>query len=150
MACVSKSSGEPGEGVLVSGPARTLAKAITPNKLQPMKRDLARSLRRQMTDAEAKPWRALRNRTFAGCKFRRQVPIGPYVVDFISHERRLVIELDGGQHGDQLAYDAARTRRIERDGYRVLRFWNNDVLRNIEGVLQVIASALDTPHPPTA
>ena len=103
----------------------------------------ARQLRRQMTDAEASLWHHLRNRALMGCKFRRQHPIGPYIVDFACIERKLVIELDGGQHADN-ASDLARTRWIQANGYRVLRFWNNDALRQQQVVLAVILEALES------
>ena len=101
------------------------------------KRNFARSLRRRMTDAEARLWFHLRNRSFAGCKFRRQHPIGPYVVDFVCLEARLVVELDGGHHANKSS-DAIRTAFLETQGYRVLRFWNNDVLTQTEAVLAAI------------
>ena len=83
-----------------------------------------------------------------GSHFRRQAAIGPFIVDFASRKAKLVIELDGGQHDWQQAADASRTQRIEAAGYRVLRFWNNDVLGNLEGVLNEIQSALPpTPDP---
>src|SRR5262245_14031426 len=94
----------------------------------------ARALRRAMTDAERKLWFALRDRRLEGTKFRRQVPIGPYIADFVYFESRMVIEVDGGQHADS-AHDAKRDRWFEANRFRVLRFWNNDVLSNIEGVL---------------
>ena len=103
----------------------------------------ARQLRRQMTDAEASLWHHLRNRTLMGCKFRRQHPIGPYIVDFACIERKLVVELDGGQHVDNLD-DSARTRWIQANGYRVLRFWNNDALRQQQVVLAVILEVLES------
>lgn len=102
----------------------------------------ARALRRDSTDAERAMWRLLRSRQLAGHKFRRQLPIGPYIADFACFARKLVVELDGGQHGIAVARDAARTRVIERHGYRVARFWNNDVLENPEGVLTMILAAL--------
>ena len=113
-----------------------------------MPNQVARKLRRSATDAEARLWLALRNRQLGNCKFRRQQPIGPYVVDFICHERRLVIELDGGQHAT--TDETARTARIVADGYHVVRFWNHDVLHNIDGVLTAIAEAIaaQPPHPP--
>ena len=98
----------------------------------------AAQLRTQSTDAEKRLWGALRNRQLAGYKFRRQFPIPPYIADFICLEMRLIIELDGGQHADAAAYDAARTAFLEQQGFRVLRFWNNDVLGNTEGVLEEI------------
>ena len=78
----------------------------------------------------------------AGAKFRRQVPIGPFIADFLCKELSIIVEADGGQHSDQEAYDARRTAWLESQGYRVLRFWNNEVLENIEGVLEVIQGAL--------
>ena len=102
----------------------------------------ARALRKQAPDAERLLWKRLRNRQLNGHKFRRQTPVGPYVVDFLCLEHRLVIELDGGQHADQQEKDAARSARLAAWGFRVLRFWNHDVLGNTEGVLQVIRDAL--------
>ena len=96
----------------------------------------ARRLRRGSTDAEAKLWRHLRSRQIEGAKFVRQLPIGPHIADFACREAHLAIELDGGQHTPEA--DAPRTQIIEAFGYRVLRFWNNDVLENTEGVLEVI------------
>src|SRR3546814_5708338 len=90
----------------------------------------ARELRRHATEAEKLLWRALRE-AFPTAKFRRRVPRGPYFADFCSHAARLVIEVDGGQHAEARAYDTARTRFIGREGYRVLRFWNTEVLGNV-------------------
>ena len=104
------------------------------------KRDFARHLRSSMTDAEQALWRRLRRRQ-AGCRFRRQVPIGPFIADFACIERRLVIELDGGQHQASRT-DPRRDAWLRRRGYRVLRFWNTDVLQNMEGVLAVVLSQL--------
>jgi very-short-patch-repair endonuclease len=94
-----------------------------------------------MTDAERKVWYALRDRRFVQFKFRRQVPVGPYVADFACFEARLVIELDGGQHAGSY-HDKRRDRWFATNGFRVLRFWNNEVLSNIEGVMTVLAQAL--------
>src|SRR4051794_34506858 len=102
---------------------------------------LARRLRRDSTDAERRLWYRLRARQIDGAKFVRQEPIGPYVVDFICRERRLIVEVDGGQHATD-PRDAVRDRMLSDHGYRVLRFWNNDVLSNTEGVLESIAAAL--------
>jgi len=104
----------------------------------------ARELRQNATDAEHVLWQLLRNRQLLGYKFRRQHPLAGYVLDFYCHETKLAVELDGSQHTqpDQAAYDAERTRILEAEGLRVLRFWNNDVLRNIEAVLEVIVDAL--------
>jgi very-short-patch-repair endonuclease len=106
----------------------------------------ARRLRSQLTDAERKLWFALRDRRFQLFKFRRQVPIGPYVADFLSFGSRLVVEVDGGQHSDP-GRDSKRDRWFAENGFRVVRFWNNDVLSNLEGVLTALAMELDTPHP---
>jgi very-short-patch-repair endonuclease len=105
----------------------------------------SRSLRANMTDAERKVWAMLRS-AFPEWRFRRQVPFRQYIADFASHRARLVIEVDGGQHG--VAEDAPRTAIIEADGYRVLRFWNNDVLANIEGVATLLANVLAETSPP--
>jgi very-short-patch-repair endonuclease len=93
-----------------------------------------------MTDAERKSWYAPRDRRFSGLKFRRQVPIGHYIVDFVCFEHRLVIEVDGGQHADSL-HDQRRDRWLAANNFRVLRFWNNEVLTNLEGVMTVLAQA---------
>ena len=103
--------------------------------------DRARTLRRNSTDAEKLLWRELR-RAFPQAKFRRQCPVGPFFADFLSFRHRLVIEVDGGQHAMQDSSDEARTRFIESQGFRVIRFWNNEVLGNIEGVLQSISPNL--------
>ena len=102
-----------------------------------------------MTVAERKLWSVLRNRQLEGAKFRRQQPIGPFIADFVCQERRLIVEADGGQHVENEA-DARRTTFLESKGYRVLRFWNNDILANLDGVAQLITSALSTPHPARA
>jgi len=102
----------------------------------------ARNLRRLQTDAERKLWLLLRDRRLAGFKFRRQHPIGPFIADFCCTEVRIIVELDGGQHAISRAGDAARSRYLEGQGYRVLRFWNNEVSGNISGVLERIAEAL--------
>ena len=102
----------------------------------------ARRLRRDATDAESVLWYALRDKLPAA-RFRRQVPFGPYFADFASHGARLIVEVDGGQHGPER--DAARTDFLRGEGYRVIRFWNNDVLQNLDGVLQMIATALPSP-----
>ena len=108
----------------------------------------ASELRKTPTEAEALLWYHLRDRRFAEHKFRRQRPIGPYFADFACLDAKLVIELDGGQHVDAAAYDADRTRFIEGQGFRVLRFWNNDVLTQMSVVLEQILLALNVdPHP---
>jgi lipoyl(octanoyl) transferase len=108
----------------------------------------ARPLRENQSDAEKLLWRHLRNRQVEGAKFRRQQMIAPYIVDFVCFESRLIVELDGGQHAEQVEYDERRTRFLEDQGFRVLRFWNNDVFSNIEGVLQRIVENLNPPSPP--
>ena len=103
---------------------------------------LQRKLRNTSTDAERKLWQHLRGRQFGDCKFRRQHPFGDFIVDFVCLERRLVIELDGGQHARATRYDAPRTKALEQAGFTVLRFWNNDAFDNIEGVLEIVWRAL--------
>jgi len=107
----------------------------------------ARALRKSETDAERKIWQQLRSRSLNGAKFRRQHPVGPYIVDFIYINEKLIIELDGGQHQQQQAYDVQRTAFLEMAGYQVMRFWDNDVLLRTESVMQAIHNAVVTPHP---
>ncbi|WP_109260770.1 endonuclease domain-containing protein [Hyphobacterium indicum] len=105
-------------------------------------RDRARKLRREQTDAEGKLWYLLRNRRLAGYKFKRQFPIGRYIADFACAELKLVIEADGGQHADRQPYDDNRSRWLQCEGWRVLRFWNHDILNNIEGVTETLLEAV--------
>ncbi len=100
----------------------------------------ARRLRRNMPDAEKKLWAELRGRRLAGLKFRRQHPIGPYIADFVCHNPKLVIELDGDQHGrkEHSKDDAVRTEWLNAKGFKVLRFWNNDVIQTMDSVLETI------------
>jgi very-short-patch-repair endonuclease len=102
----------------------------------------ARALRRDQTEVERKLWSMLRGRRLDGFKFRRQVPIDRFFADFACVDAKLVVELDGGQHSDQAAYDAERTRVIEACGWRVIRFWNHKVLLEPEGVVATILDAL--------
>jgi very-short-patch-repair endonuclease len=103
-----------------------------------------------MTDAETKIWQRLRAHRFMDLSFRRQLPIGPYIVDFVCLEARLIIEIDGGQHeSHQAAYDAKRDTWLRGEGFRILRFWNNDVLKNFDGVLDRVVEALRGPLPPS-
>ena len=101
-------------------------------------KERARSLRKRQTDAERLLWSRLRSRQLARFKFRRQQTMGVYIIDFISLEAMLIIELDGGQHATQLEYDAKRSGYLNRLGFKVLRFWNNDVLQDIDAVLEFI------------
>jgi very-short-patch-repair endonuclease len=101
----------------------------------------ARRLRVDQTDAETVLWNKIRNRQLDGRKFVRQLPIAGYICDFVCRERHLVVEVDGGQHSGS-KQDAVRDRRLAEEGYRIVRFWNHDVLRNIEGVLIVIQQEL--------
>jgi very-short-patch-repair endonuclease len=105
-------------------------------------RQRARALRGRMTDAERKLWFALRDRRFAGFKFRRQVPIDRFIADFVCFEARLIIEVDGGQHAGSLQ-DRWRDRWFAANGFCVVRFWNNEVLSNLDGVLTVLSAALE-------
>ncbi|MDE2307342.1 MAG: endonuclease domain-containing protein [Xanthomonadaceae bacterium] len=103
----------------------------------------ARQLRNESTDAERRLWYFLRRQQLAGYKFRRQYPLAGYIADFVCVPARLVIELDGGQHLDALAYDRRRTEVLQREGYRVLRFWNDDALLRTEDVLREIFRVLE-------
>ncbi len=105
----------------------------------------ARSLRRDSTDAERRLWRLIRSRA-AGCKFRRQHPIGPYFADFACVERKLVVELDGGQHDARREQDERRTADLQQSGWHVLRFWNDEVLTNEDGVWQRLEIFLRRPR----
>jgi UDP-N-acetyl-alpha-D-muramoyl-L-alanyl-L-glutamate epimerase len=102
----------------------------------------ARKLRRDQTDAEKKLWSRLRNRNLDGLKFKRQVVIEGFVVDFACWDARIIVEADGGQHNEQIAMDDERTKVLESAGFIVLRFWNNEVLSNIDGVLEVTLAAV--------
>jgi very-short-patch-repair endonuclease len=107
----------------------------------------ARQLRKNLTDAERLLWRRLRLWQVDGFKFRRQQPLGNYIVDFVCLEKRLIIEVDGGQHAQQANYDTDRDAWLRNQGFVILRFWNNDVLKNIDGVMEVIAKNLQsTPY----
>ena len=110
----------------------------------------ARELREQMTDAEVRLWFRLRANQIGGHHFRRQVPVGPYVVDFLCAKAQLVVEVDGSQHQTPLNHDEARTAWLRARGFRVLRFWNNEVLAQTEGVLEKIRLVLleTPPYPP--
>ena len=110
--------------------------------LQSLMKSRARSLRRNSTDAEIILWQHLRDSRLLGYKFRRQVPIGKYIVDFLCEDKAIIIELDGGQHMERESYDQIRTDWLEAYGFRVLRFWNNDVMGNTDAVLERLLSFL--------
>ena len=124
-----------------------------PNNFRPglygsmqLQRDLARRLRRDETDAEQELWKRIRDRQL-GVKFRRQYSSGPYIADFCCVEELLIVELDGGQHAEQISKDAERTAYLVKCGFRVLRFWNDHVLRDIDLVIEEIARNLKGPSP---
>ena len=110
-------------------------------------RNRARKLRRQQTDVETKLWMRLRDRQLNGAKFRRQHPIGPYIVDFCCPDRELIVEIDGGQHAEQASADQIRTNFLEAAGYRVVRFWNHEALEQMDAILEEIVRLLCDPHP---
>jgi len=113
----------------------------------------ARSLRRDMTEAERALWRRLRRQQFMDARFRRQVPIGPDIADFACLKAKLIIEVDGSQHVEAAGYDARRDAYLEREGFTVLRFWNNDIVARADAVMEAIFVALDgvrLRHPPSA
>ena len=114
------------------------------NKLTP----LAKGLRKRSTDAERKLWHYLKAKQLEGLKFRRQQPIGSYIVDFVCLEKKVIVELDGGQHMAQEQKDRERDQTLEKSGFHVLRFWNTDVIQNVEAVYEVIREkCLSTPSP---
>jgi very-short-patch-repair endonuclease len=106
---------------------------------------IAKTLRKRPTDSERLLWKHLRAKQIEGYKFRRQEPMGRYIVDFACHEKRIVVEVDGSQHAKDKERDGERDRWLKEQGYNVLRFWNNEVLANIEGVLGVIRNLLLSP-----
>jgi very-short-patch-repair endonuclease len=111
----------------------------------------AKVLRRVMTEAEKRLWYHLRAHRFLGVKFKRQKPVGPYVVDFVCPTLKVVVEVDGGQHSEKAEYDRLRDAHLRKRGYTVLRFWNNEVMENLEGVLERVAAAImhNAPSPPS-
>jgi very-short-patch-repair endonuclease len=113
-------------------------------------KSLTKALRKTQTDAEKRLWSQLRNRQLSGCKFRRQHEIGHYIVDFICLEIKLIVELDGSQHAEQIARDRQRTAFLQSLGFKVIRFWDNEVLTQTQNVLEAIHKALidnPSPHP---
>ena len=117
---------------------------------KPVKRELARALRTNSTDAERKLWCRLRRKQMNNMRFRRQQPVGPYVADFLCASAKLIVELDGSQHGlaENIVHDAIRTRWLEANGYQVLRFPNEDVFKRIEDVLYAIDLIVQARTPP--
>src|SRR5215213_5835222 len=118
------------------------------SRSNPKTKHQAISLRKASTPAEQKLWSRIRNDQL-GVTFRRQHAIGKYISDFCSPKAKLIIELDGSQHLDQEAYDAERTQYLESKGYRALRFWNNDVMNDMDGVIRAIIQAMESDHPPS-
>ncbi len=117
--------------------------------IPPRHRANAKRMRSAMTDAELKLWNELRAHRLMGLSFRRQVPIAGYIVDFACPTHRLVVEVDGSQHGQDmdLRYDENRTKRLKQDGWTILRFWNDDILRDIDNVCLHIVRTVEEPHP---
>ncbi len=113
------------------------------------KLDLARNLRRSSTEAEKRVWAHVRNRQLYGLKFKRQAPVCGFIADFLCESAKLIVEVDGGQHALNAEQDLDRTKVLESAGFHVVRFWNNDVMSNIEGVLSEIAktAGVAPPHP---
>jgi very-short-patch-repair endonuclease len=108
---------------------------------------IARELRRGATESEKMLWWRLNRRQIEGIKFRRQQPIGRYIVDFVNFEQKLIIELDGGQHRKQKEEDEKRDKWFEQQGFRVLRFWSHEIFENLDGILEVIRKAVLSPSP---
>jgi very-short-patch-repair endonuclease len=108
----------------------------------------AQTLRNNATDAEVRLWKHLSRRQLGGYKFSRQMPVAGFICDFLCRKARLIVEVDGGQHDERAQADALRTQAIEAEGYRVIRFWNNEVVGNTEGVLASILEALRSSPPP--
>ena len=106
-------------------------------------KERARALRNDMTDAENRIWYFLRNRRLSGYKFVREYVIGNYIADFVCRDKKLIVEIDGGQHMEAVAYDQRRTNYLTANGYKVVRFWNNEVFENIQGVMETILRTLE-------
>ena len=107
-------------------------------------KERAKALRKNRTDAENRIWNCLRNRRLNGHKFVREQVIGNYIADFVCREKKLIIEIDGSQHMDAVEYDNQRTQYLEKNGYNVLRFWNNEVFDNTNGVMESILNAIES------
>ena len=114
-----------------------------------MPNQFARQLRKNMTDTERFVWKRIRYRQLGGYRFRRQVPVGPYIADFVCFEAKVVLELDGGQHATQLLSDTERTHWFEGQGFVVVRFWNNEAIENWDTIADYLVGVLQarTPHP---
>jgi very-short-patch-repair endonuclease len=108
---------------------------------------LAKVLRKSQTDAEKIVWQKLRSKQLNGWKFKRQQPLGRYIVDFVCFDKKLIIEIDGGHHATQRDADRQRELWLQSEGFEVVRFWNNDIFENIDGVLETIMKKLSTPSP---
>jgi very-short-patch-repair endonuclease len=121
---------------------------MPPRRTNPSGYRKGRLLRKNPTDAEIMLWKHLRAHRFGNVGFRRQHAIGPYIVDFCSPRLKIVIELDGGQHAENKVYDKVRSEYLSKQGYYVMRFWNNQVLENLDGVLHVILERIMTPWTP--
>jgi len=115
-------------------------------RISPKIKSNSRALRKNMTDVERMLWAKIRNRQLQGFRFRRQHPIGRYIVDFVCLELKLIIELDGGQHIDQQQYDTNRSQWLQTNGFKTVRFWNSDILDNLEGVMETICIHLPQPQ----
>jgi len=116
-------------------------------KMEHLQTSRSRALRKNLTDAEKLLWRHLRCRQVGEHKFRRQYPLGNYIVDFVCLKARLIVEIDGGQHAEQAEYDAKRDAWLEQQQFRVLRFWNTQVMQETAAVLAVIDATLNNDHP---
>ena len=110
-------------------------------------KERARAFRQEMTDAESRMWYFLRNRRLSGYKFVRECLIGNYIADFVCRDKKLIVEIDGGQHMEAAEYDQRRTDYLTANGYRVMRFWNNEVFNNVPGVLETILRSLENVPP---
>jgi len=119
---------------------------VTKKQLEKGAHERARGLRREMTEADRRLWQKLRSRQTEGYRFRRHVPNGRFIADFVCHEAKLIVEIDRGQHDPSTDIEASRTRFLESEGYCLLRFWNNEVLNNPEGAQAVIAENLRRDH----
>ncbi|MDX8459394.1 endonuclease domain-containing protein [Mesorhizobium humile] len=127
---------------------------MTHHRVSPINRGNARKMRKEMTDAELKLWNEVRAHRLMGLSFRRQMPIAGYIVDFACPDKKLIVEIDGSQHAHEevSASDVVRTTKLETLGWTILRFWNDDVIRDIDNVCQhivIVAGLADAPAPPT-